>query len=275
MTETFYVLEAEAWGCVAEVYLNDIPIARRGEAEGIGAHLGRPINHLVLDGQNEVSLVVQPGATPSQAIEPRGRSAWSVLEGEAYAEVSLKRYPRRAVIGGPDGEELLSVRWDNEDDGLARVWPRSFAAAGPVETGTGRWAWEDAPELTLDEGLREEVLRVLDRLQRTLDGGNVVPFFDLSRVRLNEIERAFALVPGKKEAHIRALVERDVRNPEFVLEPIDPAQIELRLCGRRRLVEVLGRDWLPPIRQEKREGKPQTTYEVLLAELDGDLQIVR
>ena len=63
--QTFYVFECLARGCVAEFYLNDIPIIRRGS--GVGLEYGGQVNQYLVDGTNELTIVVNPGPVPGEA----------------------------------------------------------------------------------------------------------------------------------------------------------------------------------------------------------------
>jgi hypothetical protein len=59
------VLEAETTDCTIEIYLNDIPVGLCGI--GGSRALSRPIHEYLLDGENELGVLVNPGDTPALA----------------------------------------------------------------------------------------------------------------------------------------------------------------------------------------------------------------
>lgn len=61
------VLEAETTDCVIEIYLNDIPVGLCGI--GGSKSLSRPIHEYLLDGENEIGVIVNPGDTPAKAMQ--------------------------------------------------------------------------------------------------------------------------------------------------------------------------------------------------------------
>ena len=61
------VLEAETTDCTIEIYLNDIPVGLCGI--GGSRSLSRPIHEYLLDGENEIGVIVNPGDTPAKAMQ--------------------------------------------------------------------------------------------------------------------------------------------------------------------------------------------------------------
>src|SRR3982751_3579289 len=56
-------LEAETTDCTIEIYVNDIPVGLCGL--GGSRKLSRPIHEYLLDGENELAVLVNPGDTPA------------------------------------------------------------------------------------------------------------------------------------------------------------------------------------------------------------------
>lgn len=61
------VLEAETTDCTIEIYLNDIPVGLCGI--GGSRALNRPIHEYLLDGENEINVLVNPGDSPARAYQ--------------------------------------------------------------------------------------------------------------------------------------------------------------------------------------------------------------
>ena len=61
------VVEADVLDCAVELYVNDIPV----ELCGIGAsrRTAIPIHEFLVDGQNELALLINPGDSPQTATD--------------------------------------------------------------------------------------------------------------------------------------------------------------------------------------------------------------
>ena len=117
----YYVLECSARECVAEFYLNDIPVVRRGP--DLGLHFAGQSNQYLVDGRNELSVLVEPGPTPGEAISGKGGARSRREAAGAAVSAALCKYPPGATVGGPldvfDPEPL-------EKDSALRHLPNAF-----------------------------------------------------------------------------------------------------------------------------------------------------
>lgn len=266
----FDVLEARADGCDVEVYLNGIPVTLRGPSHGRA--FGAPVNHLVVDGVNELALVIDPGPRPSEALSPAaGRHRLPTDKHRAWAR--LARYPAGAVIGGPDGVELLRVEYAPAAQSRPVMAPRVVEGRVDLGARNGRWAWQDAPRLSLDAATRDEIRAYLTELARSLSTGDTEMFLARSEVRLAEVARAFGRPRGEKEAVIRNGQALRRRRSGFAVYAVDEAAYDLRLCAGGRLVECVADDWRAIVREAPSD---ETMYfPMMLARVGGAWCIAR
>ena len=272
MAAFFYVLECTARGCDAEFLLNDIPVTRRGPA--LGANAGVQVNELVVDGVNELAVVINPGPTPALALAGEGRARRRLVVKDAAVEARLARYPRGAKVRGPKAEELLTLKWSVGQQGKL-VFPRVEASRADLGPRLGKWAWQSAPQVALDAAGQRELGQLLATVHAALDRGSPEALLEHSRVRLEEIAAAYELEEGEKEQVIRTVMAEDAAREGFGLQPIDEASFSLRTCARGRLVEVLGRDWKPVLREKPAADGSVGYYDMFVARIDGAWQIVR
>ncbi len=274
-TETFYVLELRAEGCVAEFFLNDVPVIRRGDGDGLGRELNGPHNHLLRPGRNELSVVIRPGPRPSEALTgPGGRRRWAPLA-MASATARLAAYPFGAVVGGPSARPLIELEWHSPDDGELRPWPQVIGGAADLGPLWGPPVWAEAPQLTLDGRTRAEVHGFLSDLHQALERHDWEAFFAASRPRLAQIERAYQLPGGSKEGHARKVFQADATREGFGFVAPDSDSYDLRLCGDGRLIECVGLDWQPLLKENPLgDDGAQSQYDMFLAKLDGAWAIV-
>jgi hypothetical protein len=267
----FYVIEAEVKGCEAEFYLNDIAVAmNRPEA---GHYHAQPVNHLVIDGENELSFIVKPGPYPSMALTgpPQGKSEEEHEPGGGQSvTVHLSRYPFGAVVGGPDREVLQSLAWPLEIHEEPHEYPLRMATTFTRATGTGPWVWQSSDEITLDEATRNEINAFLNGLWASLEAKDPEPFLDAAAPRFDELATAFEDPPYKKRNAFRKLAAEIT-----TMQPLEPDSFDLRLAARGRLVECLQKDWGPILRGAPDKDGNEDQYDMFLGRLDGTWKIIR
>lgn len=267
----FYVAECEVKNCTAEFYLNDIALIRNSP-EG-GYYHAQPVNHFMLDGRNELAMIIEPGPQPSTARSgpPEGRREMEVLLTDPRSAIfRLCRYPYGAVVGGPERQLLQELRWPQPEHEEAHLYPLPLKVAFERVTGTGPWAWESAPELTMDAATRSQIEAFLSRLWASLAQGDPEPFLEAAAPRFDELATAFEDPPYKKRNAFRRLAA-EIQG----LQPLDPESFDLRLAAGGRLVECLQKDWQPILRGLPDESGNEDQYDMFLARLNGEWRIVR
>lgn len=269
----YYVFECAVDNCDAEFYLNDIPVVLR-KKDG-GRLFGGQVNELVVDSVNEIGAVINPGIEPGTAITGIGgkRDRFAAEDAKLFAALSI--YPKGAVVGGPDRKELLRIEWEADSDGLPEVFPKVVSVSQDLGPLFGEWAWESAPRITLDDDTVKEIEEFLTALQASLAEGDPELFIEESAIRLEEIEKAFELKAGAKAEHVRKVTLRDAAEPWWGMQPLDPGKFDLRLCACDRMVECVGRDFQPLLKENPDEDGGVGFYDMLLSKIDGQWQIVR
>jgi hypothetical protein len=268
----FLVFECAVEGCVAEFYLNGIPITRRGP--DLGKFYGGPCNAEILDGLNEIAIVINPGPTPGEALPGKDRKRSRALSVGAKASASLTLYPHGAVVGGPERKLLMNAGWLGRDD-RPEVFPKVVTNRKDLGERFGKWDWQDAPRLELAEQEINEIGELVNYLHLSLTVGDPELLIETSAPRLKDIERAFRLKAGDKAALIRQVTEEDADRPGWGMEPLETDQFDFRLVAQDRLVEIVNKNWEPPLKELPDENSGVCSYSMMLAKLDGKWKIVR
>lgn len=285
----FFVLELHCEGTTrAEFWVNDQPVIVRGDGPGLGRYLAAQSNHLLVDGANSLTIVVEAGPGPSLALgTPGQRRRRAPITGAAdegilgaRATMRLVRYLEGMVAGDKRGAVLASLAWEAPDHGGDLSWPQVVSTKvdlGPVAGGP--WRWQSAPRLSLDAPLRAELTALLERVGAALTAGDAASFLSLTAPRTADLARAYRRPLAEKEAELRRLVVDEARTAHGGVGPLEPAAWDLRLVGDGRLVDCVRKDGQAILR-----GPPHTlagvegfrsTYELSVARLDGTLQVVR
>ena len=267
-----YFLECKAVNCTAEFYLNDIPVIRRGPE--FGDAFGGPVNHLVVDGRNRLEIVIGPGPTPAQALIGADGRERSQPDAEARVRIALATYPQGAVVEGPDREEIAAHEWQALD-GEACFMPRVTGTdcdLGPV---LGPWQWQAAERLILDEATHREAVDFILGVHSSLVIGDFERYLRLGAGRSQEVDRSYGKAPGASNGQIRNLRADCTADPFWGMAQLRPEALNLRLCGRDRLIECLTQDWRPVLEEIPDQEESVMRYPMLIGKIDGRWQILR
>lgn len=269
----FYILEATADGCIAEFYINDFPICRRGKA--CGYYYGGPVNEFLLKGVNTLSFIIQPGKTPRGALSGEtGERQRQVPEENAFVSLKLSRYPKGAIVGSPDGEELALLEWRPEGSRPV-MFPRIGALQIELDLPYGPCAWEAYPTIVLDGAVTEEIMTFANDLHLGFSAGFHEPYVDRCTIRFADAENAHFLEPGNRSAEAKDLLPYVMDDPAWEMLPMQELTPSFRLCAEDRMVQVIADDWNALLRQRPDDKGNGVLFSMIVAKVDDDWQIIR
>lgn len=266
-----YVLEFQVENCDAELYFNDIPIILRGPDHG--RFFKAPANHYLIDGVNEMAIIINPGETPGIAISGSFQERRRASAEGAFSIAKLMVYPYGAIAGGPSGQEIMRVEWI-ADDNREYAFPAVIAVQQDLGTAFGKWEWEDLDQIELNDSAKAEIADFLDALRISLEAGNPEPFIETSRPRLESAERAYGLRPGERADLIREVTKMDASKSWWGMEPLDTEQFDFRMAAKGRLVECIGKDWKPVLKEKPDPEGGVSTYSMFLGKSNGTWHII-
>lgn len=257
-------------GCAAELWLNGFPLRRKKHPGDPFASI--PVHQYLVSGENRLELVVEPGVRPR---ESRTGAETKRLVG-ASAVARLVRYPVLAFADVSEGTLLGDVAWTaptDRSEAFPLVLSGSFVVAAPF----GRYGFQDAPALCLDEATRDECAALLARLHRAFVRGEAATVRALLDVRFQEGLRAYpANEPALLDRELADYVA-EVAGPDFEVLPLAPSQHDFRLVGGGRAIELVDRDLLPSLRfRGPDDGDDEVTgFALTVCRLGGHLTVVR
>lgn len=265
---TATILEAEVDNCDAEVYLNGVPLALLLSSRNRGAAV--PVMQQLVQGDNCLTLAVNPGATPGNAL---AGDDWTAPH-EARAVARLVTYPLGVFPGDPSGLEHGALRWsgDGLEAGTRRVeglmdwgdmWP---VPAGP-------WAWESAPVLDLDT-TRGAVEAFIARVHAALADGDTDFMLRLTDRYIRELAVAYSLDPGQELKKSADLFSGQFAEPGWAMEPLEPDEHDLRLCAGGRLVECVRADREPILCGVPDADGGQYMFPMMVGAVGGQLRLL-
>ncbi len=272
-------------GCRAQLYLNDIPVMLL-TPEGMGGQRVAS-EQLIVPGRNRLELLVEPGLTPSIA-----RSGARHLEKptgeEPKASAKIVRFTIDMLPGETESRPSIAApavvaeaKWEwppavpDETGKAVFRFPESVVAETELGPGRGRWRWQDAPPLELDDGLRAEVTHFLDEFDAAFRSARMDVLWELSRQQSEDMQRCYS---GLTEDFLRTDLARVVdfyrrsAEPSF---PRVPERHDFHLVAGGRLLNVVDTDWVPSYRLRDPDDGSEVGVPMLLARVDGNLRIVR
>lgn len=265
---TAFALHTLLDGCVAEVSLNDVPLAgadlRRMQASVHATPwIVDGVNELRIDVTGMRSLEILPMGAVARDDDAGPVGAWARLLGGHYEDL---------VPDEQRDSHLAELRWGPVDDD-ARNLPRSLGASFTV-AGRPRWAWQDAPQLAMDDPrVRARVLDFLRELHaafRAGDGPGVV-------ARMGSLVRESAhFGPGGSDfaRGFAGELSRIASEPGFAMDDFSDEHVVLRPIAGGRVLRVLHVEGGSLLRSAPSMEEP-FRFRLDLAELGGELEIVR
>ena len=264
-----FVIEAMVEGVSGEVYVNDIPVGRVAPDPG-NPRLGLSINHLIRNGRNYAELVLDPGDHPSAARQPTSTRAADGV----WGRVKLSRYAMGAAVGEAAPLEVLGhATFDG--DGQTAPFPFALTAEATVASPFPPWSWERAEPLRLGARLTAEVMAFLADYRAALAWRDIARENALSAIPREEVCVAFGRDPRATSADVNALLTDEWSRADWGVDPIEEADLDLRLVAEGRMVQCIRRDWSEAIRSTYDSTGGRMTVPTMLGRLDGRLQWIR
>lgn len=224
------VMRLQVQGCTAEIRVNDFPLGCLGPGT---AGISLPAHEYLLDGANEVTLVIDPGVPGAPAAaQPR------LAEGAVGARMRML-LPR---IGQPASElqarTVAEVVW-GVPDGEVFMTPQPVTRSIFLPIKFPRWRWLDAPQIGNVEAQRPLIAEFVRSLAVDMMRGEVESFVAASRLRLEELATAYQQPLADLTARLRARLQllHATRALRIAL-PTSEAMV-LRPCANGRLIECL------------------------------------
>ncbi len=267
-TPTIVMAQLEVHDCTAELLVNDVPAIRIAPPK---IHIQNvAAEHLLVPGTNHLSLLIEPLEGPSRARADTHQLPYRPLS----AIGRLIRFPEGADGTVEHGQLLGETIFE---------WAPDTQATFPVEVGVeldlgsahGRWAWQDAPPLTLDASLVDEAAELLERVADILRARDGDAFWRITEHQLLDVQRAY---PAVTEAEMRRHLAMLMAHYATVDDPVmalDRSKHDFRVVGDGRLLQLIDRDWTTSFKlRDPNDGSP-VPYHIFAARLGGELTIVR
>jgi len=261
------ILRLQALGCSAEALLNDIPIGRVGPG---GGELCLPVHEYLLDGENQLGLVIDPVAPGMEPAPTQLRLA----DGVVGARLRLL-LPR---IGRPGSElearTLAELDWV-VPDGDVYMAPLAVSRSVSLPIKFPRWRWLDAPVIDNVGALRPLVAAFLQAIAADLMRGNPEPFLTASRLRIEELAQAYQQPVAEAATKLRSRLQLLHATKALKLALPTAAELVLRGCASGRLIECLGPDGAPALATATAADGVSSAWPVRVAVVNGHCHILR
>lgn len=267
-TPEIVYLHLDTHGVTAEVFLNGFPLIRTTHLpDGGGEMCAQPF---LVPGENEILLRVEPGSRPS--ISKAERRVLSRPGASAIAQ--LVRYPAGADVLPANGTVLAKLEWTSSGAG-DEVFPIEPSGVFSLGAAYGRWSWQDAPLLHLDERLVAEARAVIEAYGDALCYGTAAELRSITRVIDADSVRAF---PDWPAAEQNEMLDRLVGYYHKAPEPrfsVEPERHDFRLVAGGRVLECVDDDFQGSLRLRDPDGGRDVRMPLFLARIEGTLRPVR
>lgn len=254
-------------GCSAEALINDISVGRVGPG---GGGLSLPVHEYLLDGANEVGLVINPapaGSKPAPAL-PR------LAEGVVGARLRLL-LPRIGKVGSElEARTVAEVVW-SVPDGDVYSTPQTLMRSVFLPIKFPRWRWLDAPVVDDVDANKPLIASFLQAIAVDLLRGDAETFLTASRLRMEELASAYQLPVGDVATKLRSRLQLLHATKALRIVVPHEADLLLRRCAGGRLIECMTGAGGPALATLPGADGTSSSWPVRVAVVNGHCHILR
>lgn len=254
-------------GCSAEALINDIPVGR--VSPGVGG-LSLPVHEYLLDGANEVSLVINPAAPGLKAAPALPRLA----EGVVGARLRLL-LPRIGQVGSElEARTVAEVVW-GVPDGDVYSTPQTLTRAIFLPIKFPRWRWLDAPVVDDVDAQKPLIASFLQAIAVDLLRGDAESFLTASRLRMEELALAYQLPVADVATKLRSRLQLLHATKALKMAVPHEGDLLLRRCAGGRLIECMSGAGQPALATLPGPDGTSACWPVRVAVVNGQCHILR
>ncbi len=261
------VMRLYVQGCSAEALINDIPVGRVVPG---GGGLCLPVHEYLLDGANEVSLVIDPAAPGVGGAPALPRLA----EGVVGARLRLL-LPRIGQVGSElQARTVAEVVW-GVPDGDVFSTPQTITRSIFLPIKFPRWRWLDAPVVEDVDAQKPLIASFLQAIAVDLLRGDPEPFLTASRLRLEELAQAYQQPVADVTTKLRSRLQLLHATKALKMAMPNAAEMLLRRCANGRLIECMGSGGRPALATLPGADGVSSAWPVRIAVVNGHCHILR
>ncbi|CAN5681097.1 hypothetical protein BH09PSE5_BH09PSE5_12640 [soil metagenome] len=259
-------LRLRSIGCAAQALVNGVPVA---SIAADGASTCVPVHEYLVEGKNQVELVIDPPGAASV-------TAPSVSVAATAMGASLRLLLPR--IGMPVSEasarSLVELDWTCAEGDIHEP-PIRVHRAVELPINFPRWRWLEVPPRDDLAAIQPLVAEFVQEMAGALIRGNSDPFVASARVRFEDVALAYQQPMADLVSRWHSRIQ--LLHVTGGLRMVMPAAVDvvLRSCAGGRLFECLGRDGRPALRTEARGDGAVHSWPIRVAVVGGRCHVMR
>jgi len=262
--ERLLLLRLRSAGGAAEARINDIAVARTPAG---GGEIGVPVHEYLLEGGNDITLVLDPVA-PGQLAAPR------LLDAPLVASLRLL-LPRIGHVGSESSARVLAELDHALPAGEIHQPPSAVHRSVELPIKFPRWRWLDLPVIADPGAEQDTVARFAQALAISLAKGDADAFVQAARLRFEELALAYQRNAADLVARWRSRIQllHATKSLQLVLPALP--EVVLLPCAGGRLVECTNPGGEPILRTEPAADGSRQAWPIRVAVIDGHCHVMR
>lgn len=265
--ERLMVLQVQSQGCVAEAWLNGVPLVRATAAQPL---VSVAVHEYALAGANRLGLHINPPPLDQTLTEPTPLLATAPMQ--AQARLLLVR--AGAAVDPGTVRLLAQCEW-GLGAGESATLPLTRQVEVDLPLAFPRWRWLDAPVLTPGKPLQQQALAFVQNLALDLSRGQTEEFLKATRSRTGELAQAYQRDAASEEIRMRSALEQGYALKPSQWAPPQAADFCLRAVANGRLMECLRADGTPALASAPDDQGVRWALPLRLAWADGQIYVMR
>ncbi len=254
-----YTLKINTMAACFEIKVNDIPL----HAERMGAETAveMPINHLLLNGENSLQVVISPSKEDGEFVDHTQTTF------EIYCrDAKESRRNRKLVASAHFPDYLGNKKLKKSAIHSTTEFQASLTSEAPV--------WSGAPVLTLNEQTVNAALAVYKKYFHALKSKNIEAIFNLTKLKDKAYADSYYQSLDTHLEGLRESLKEELADPANELIDFDKQVKTPELHASGRLITILNQDKRSPLQFYNSDTGITTSYKIYLCSMDGGFAIV-
>ena len=283
MVDKIYTAECYIQNVNVEFYINDIPVSLRGP--GLGSFWGAPVNQYLINKDNKISMVIKPGDIPSRAKTGPVTGSYLAYPGEGErALMRICSYPKGALLGGPDAEEIARITWPEKRMLEKNIEINDFKSSNypfmkEEKFNIGKIfkdvkSYQNAASLKLNDTIKLSLSRFLEEFHGYIEKGDADKFIELTSFRIRDNADSYSKNINENIKLIRSGFNRNMSLKSWALSGLDIQSYDFRLCANDKMIHCIAKDWKPIIREAPAIDNTCSYYDIFVSLIKKRWQVV-
>ncbi|MDG5814619.1 hypothetical protein QA601_06000 [Chitinispirillales bacterium ANBcel5] len=256
MQDPHYFFSIEHEGLAVELWFNDILL----DSDPEGKFKNRQFlnNLFILDGENTLKLKISLPGTP-----PRKPESFNLKAGFHIVQEESEELP----------DPIAELKFPGNN---VPSFPAEIQTTFTVQSPFGKWLWEDAQEIDVDDPqTTSATVSLISSLHKALISQDLDKVTDILSSKASETARAYYIPSDDRLSDQRQFFQEIFNDSQFNMEPFKPESLRFTPMANNRLLFIEQKDGSSALESTELSEGYCFCLPVCLCKIDNEYIIIR